>query len=160
MIAAIQRVGLLQTRNQQRNQRFPTSNNGDGESVLLDEHGNAAHKERSERLEDLERKMNDRREKREEFVDGRNDVVVDAGVDEIENTLDDGLDFEVEKCAGLDRVREEGENVLFEKIDAFDVRFEQRGKKLDHEDARMHAGCGGNQVFALQFALFQFYASE
>ena len=158
-IAAIQCVGLLQTRHQQRNERLPTADNRNSESVLLDQDGNAAHEERSERLGDFGREMNDGIEEREEFVDGRNDVVVDAGVDEVENALDDGFELEIEERAGLNGAGEEREDVVLENVDAFDVGFEQSGEEFDHEYASVHAGSGGNEMFSLEFALFQLYES-
>lgn len=153
-IAAVQRVGLLQARHQQRNERLPTADNGNSESVLLDQDGNAAHEERSERLGDFGREMNDGVEEREEFVDGRDDVVVDAGVDEVENALDDGFELEIEERAGLNRAGEEREDVVLEDVDAFDVGFEQRGEEFDHEHASVHAGSGGDEMLSLEFALF------
>ena len=158
-IAAIDRVGFLQARHQQRDERLPTADNGDRESVLLDQDGNAAHEERSERLGDFGREMHDGIEEREEFVDGRDDVVVDAGVDEIEDALDDGFELEIEEGAGLNGAGEEGEDVVLEDIDAFDVGFEQSGEELDHEHARVHAGSGGNEMLSFEFALLQLYES-
>lgn len=157
-IAAVQRVGLLQTRHEEGNNGVPASDDGDGESVLLDENGNAADEERSERLRDLWREMDDGVEEREEFVDGRNDVVVDAGVDEVEDALDDGFELEIEKRGGLNGAGEEREDVVFEDVEAFDVGFEQRREELDHEHARVHARRRGDEMLAFEFALFQLYA--